>query len=97
MSEAAPPKRRRQTSDGSTTLMRCVWKIPLVTSARFEKRNGRRREGDGATGSPCSEANRALVTARLQFVPTLDSMRSVVFALRSSVKFVPVPTACRLL
>jgi len=35
----------------------------LVTSARFEKRNGRGREGKGATESLCSEANRALVTA----------------------------------
>ena len=34
-----------------------------MTSARFAKWNGRRREGDGATASPCSEANRALFTA----------------------------------
>ena len=31
-----------------------------VTSARFEKRSGRRQEGDGATSSLCSEATRAV-------------------------------------
>ena len=66
MREAAQPERRRQTSDGSTPLMRRARKVPLVTSARFAKWNGRRREGDGATGSPCSEANRALVTAAVR-------------------------------
>ena len=61
LSEAAQPERRRKRQ--TEARRSCgTKKIPLVTSARFEKRNGRRREGEGATGSPWSEASRALVT-----------------------------------
>ena len=37
--------------------------ILIVTNAHFAQRNGRGREGTGATGSPWREAKRALVTA----------------------------------
>src|SRR5438876_4453048 len=38
-------------------------RLQLVTSARFAERNGRGREGEGATGSPWSVAIGAVVTA----------------------------------
>jgi hypothetical protein len=57
-----------------------------VTSARFEKRSGPRREGTGTTSSPCSEANRALVTARLCW--------SKVIALRFSPQNVASKSRC---
>src|SRR5579872_4791718 len=53
-------------AEPQTEARRCCGHSPckLVTSARFAKWNGRRREGYGATESPYSEANRALVTAQ---------------------------------
>ena len=63
-SETQPERNaRRRAADGSLPLPAASAPCKLVTSARFEKWNGRRREGEGATGSPWSEANRALVTA----------------------------------
>lgn len=78
-----PPSRRRKPAAPAA-----ISPCKLVTSARFAKWSGRRREGDGAMGRPWSAANRALVTAALQF--------PVAFPSRSAVKCVPAPTVCRL-
>ena len=44
-------QRRRRAADGSPPLLRPMH-MPLVTSARFAERNGRRREGDRDDGQP---------------------------------------------
>ena len=53
---AAEPQTEARRSCGTV-------RMPLVTSARFEQRNRRGREGSGPADSLCSGANRALVTA----------------------------------
>ena len=55
-----------------------------MTSARFAEWNGRGREGDGATESPWSEENRALVTAQSAiFVMLRLSIRTAKIPARS--------------
>jgi len=59
---------RNAAAEPQTEARRCCGQHPLllVTSARIAEWNGRRREGDGATGSLWSAAIRALVTAGRQ-------------------------------
>jgi hypothetical protein len=49
----------------------------MLSLSLFAKRNGRCREGTGTTGSPCGEANRALVT--VFFAVYAFSIRSLIF------------------
>lgn len=52
----------RRAADGSSPQLRPSGKFPLVTSARICVVERASSKGSKATGSPWSEANRALVT-----------------------------------
>ncbi|MGH7250122.1 MAG: hypothetical protein ACREGC_04040 [Minisyncoccia bacterium] len=66
--------------------------MPLVTSARFVKWSGRRREGEGGDGSPWSEANRALVT-RIIVLQIKSHTGSIIFA---TVRSKTIPPICQI-
>ena len=50
-------QRRRRAADGSPSLVRLLQRMQLVTIARFVKRNGRGRGGDGVDQQPVQRSN----------------------------------------
>lgn len=77
---------RRRAADGSVPQSWHSGECPLVTSARICEVERASSKGNRATGSPCSAANRALVTAHSTFLRLAVDEDGFVF--QAAVKFV---------